>query len=163
MIEPLDAESRVTADDHFTIRLWLRWLTCTKLIEGRISANLRESFGISLARFDFLAQLERCPTGLRMTQLSRRMMVTAGNITRLADQLAAEGLITRSTARDDRRASIVRLTASGRRAFAEMARRHEEWLLELFAGLSASDRRALYANLATLKAHLVADENGSAR
>ena len=107
------------------MRLWLRLLACTNLIERRVSGRLRESFDTTLPRFDFLSQLERSPAGLRMSEISQRMMVTGGNITRIADGLLAEGLITRTVAPGDRRASIVRLTAAGRRAFAEMARRHE--------------------------------------
>ena len=159
MIAPVDNESRATDDDHLSIRLWLRLLTCTNLIEGRIAGNLRESFEVTLPRFDFLSQLERSPRGLRMTEISRRMMVTGGNITRIADQLAAERLITRTTAPGDRRASIVRLTSAGRRAFAEMARRHEAWVVAMFSGLRETERAALYALLAKLKRHLNAAES----
>jgi DNA-binding MarR family transcriptional regulator len=158
VIQPLDRESRATRDDHLSVRVWLRMLACTNLIEGRVSRELRESFETTLPRFDFLAQLERAPAGLRMNEISKRMMVTGGNVTRLADQLLAEGLITRSIAPRDRRASIVRLSAHGRRAFAEMARRHEEWIVGMFAGLRESERAQLYALLAKLKRTLVARE-----
>ncbi|MEA2666560.1 MAG: hypothetical protein QOI11_3504, partial [Candidatus Eremiobacteraeota bacterium] len=99
------------------------------------------------------------PAGLRMSEISRRMMVTAGNITRIADGLLAEGFITRKTEPGDRRASVVRLTATGRRAFAEMARRHEGWIVETFAGLDERERDQLYALLAKLKRHLAARES----
>jgi DNA-binding MarR family transcriptional regulator len=159
MIDPVDTESRATEDDHLSIRLWLRMLACTNLVEGRVSGNLREAFDTTLPRFDFLSQLERSPHGLRMTEISQRMMVTGGNITRIADQLLAERLITRTTAPDDRRASIVQLTAAGRRAFGEMARRHEAWIVEMFAGLRETERTQLYALLAKLKRHLNAAES----
>jgi DNA-binding MarR family transcriptional regulator len=163
MIEPiLDTESRATERDHLAIRVWLRMLACTNLIEGRVSGKLRESFDTTLPRFDFLSQLERNPNGLRMTEISQRMMVTGGNITRIADQLVAEGLITRTTAADDRRASIVRLTPSGKRAFGEMAREHETWIVSMFAGLRESERRQLFALLAKLKRHLNTVESESA-
>ncbi len=87
------------------------------------------------------------------------MMVTGGNITRIADGLLAEGLISRTVAPGDRRASLVRLTAAGRRAFAEMARRHETWIVALFAGLQDGERTQLYALLAKLKRHLTALES----
>ena len=150
----LDTESRATDADHLSIRLWLRMLACTNTIEGRVAGNLRASFDTTLPRFDFLSQLERAPHGLRMTEISQRMMVTGGNITRIADQLAAEGLIARTTPAGDRRASIVRLTAAGRRAFAEMARRHERWIVAMFAGLREPERAQLFALLAKLKRHL---------
>ena len=94
-----------------------------------------------------------------MTEISQRMMVTGGNITRIADQLLVERLITRTTATEDRRASIVRLTPAGRRAFAEMARRHETWIVDMFSGLRESERAQLYALLAKLKRHLNATES----
>ncbi|MBV8749748.1 MAG: MarR family transcriptional regulator [Candidatus Eremiobacteraeota bacterium] len=134
-------------------------LACTNLVEGRVAGRLRDAFDTTLPRFDFLSQLERHPGGLRMTEISQRMMVTGGNITRIAEQLLNEGLISRSVAPDDRRASIVRLTASGRRAFGEMARRHEGWIVETFAGLSEADRTQLFRLLAKLKRHLNAVES----
>jgi DNA-binding MarR family transcriptional regulator len=162
MIEPVDIESRATDDDHLSIRVWLRLLACTNLIEGRVAASLRETFDTTLPRFDFLSQLERSPRGLRMTEISQRMMVTGGNITRIADQLVAERLITRTTAPGDRRASIVQLTAAGRRAFAEMARRHEAWIVEMLGGLRESERIQLFTLLAKLKRHLNLIESESA-
>ena len=159
----VDLESRTTHDDHLSVRVWLRLLACTNLVEGRVAGKLRDAFDTTLPRFDFLSQLERNPAGLRMTEISKRMMVTGGNITRIADQLLGEGLISRTVAPGDRRASIVRLTAAGRRAFAEMARRHESWIVELFGGLTETDRTQLYALLAKLKRHLNALESDAAR
>jgi DNA-binding MarR family transcriptional regulator len=159
MLQRVDTESRATHDDHLSVRVWLRLLACTNLVEGRVSSRLRDTCDTTLPRFDFLSQLERNPAGLRMTAISQRMMVTGGNITRIADQLLAEGLITRSVAPGDRRASIVKLSAAGRRAFAEMARRHEGWIVEMFAGLSEAERNQLYAVLAKLKRHLNAVES----
>jgi DNA-binding MarR family transcriptional regulator len=163
MLERVDTESRATHDDHLSVRVWLRLLACTNLIGGRVASRLRDDFDITLPRFDFMSQLERNPGGLRMTEISKRMMVTGGNITRIADQLLAEGLITRSVAPGDRRASIVKLSAAGRRAFGEMARRHEGWIVEMFAGVSETERNQLYALLAKLKRHLNAVESAAAR
>ncbi|HEX3463213.1 MAG TPA: MarR family transcriptional regulator [Candidatus Elarobacter sp.] len=163
MYETVDTESRATHDDHLSVRVWLRLLACTNLVEGRVAGRLREEFATTLPRFDFLSQLERNPAGLRMNEVSKRMMVTGGNVTHIADQLLAEGLITRTVAPDDRRVAIVKLSAAGRRAFAEMAREHEGWIVEMFAGLGESDRNQLYAILAKLKRHLNALESDGAR
>ena len=158
----VDTESRATHDDHLSVRVWLRLLACTNLVESRVSGRLREEFATTLPRFDFLSQLERNPAGLRMNEISKRMMVTGGNVTRIADQLLAEGLITRAVAPNDRRASVVKLSVAGRRAFAEMAREHEGWIVEMFAGLGVADRGRLYAILAKLKRHLNALESDHA-
>lgn len=148
---PADREARASANHHDALRLWLRLLTCTMLIEGEIRARLRERFAITLPRFDLMAQLERNPQGLRMSELSRRLMVTGGNVTGLTDQLVAEGLVERRPVPTDRRAFAVRLTRAGKRVFDRMAAEHEGWIVELLGGLSAGERERLHALLGRLK------------
>ncbi len=147
-----DLETRVADDDHDALRLWLRLLTCTTMIERRIRANLHTRFAITLARFDLMAQLERHPAGLRMGELTRRLMVTGGNVTGLTDQLVDEGLVERQPIAGDRRAHAVRLTAKGKRAFDAMAREHERWVVGMLDGLAAADRKRLLALLGRVKA-----------
>jgi DNA-binding MarR family transcriptional regulator len=148
---PVDHESRVTPADHGALKLWLRLLTCTNLIEKRIRRELRKEFASTLPRFDLLAQLQRQPAGLRMRELSRRLMVTSGNITALADQLEAEGLIERLAQSGDKRATLLRLTALGTSRFAQMAHTHERWVVEQCAGLTRSEQQSLHALLGKLK------------
>jgi len=148
---PADPESRLSGDHHDSLRLWLRMFTCTLLIERRIRAKLREEFATTLPRFDLMAQLERNPEGLRMGELSRRLMVTGGNVTGITDQLAAERLVERAPIATDRRAYAVRLTPKGKRAFDAMAAAHERWVIELLSGLDASERRRLCALLDRIK------------
>lgn len=147
----VDLETRVTAADHGPLRLWLRLLTCTNLVEQSIRASLRKDFASTLPRFDLLAQLERTESGLRMSELSRRMMVTGGNITALTEQLAQENLVERVIDEEDRRVTTVKLTRTGRRRFAEMARAHEHWIGELTAELDTDDIAALFELLGKLK------------
>jgi len=147
-----DRESAARTDDHRALRLWLRLLTCTQLIERQVRARLRSRFATTLPRFDLMSQLDRHPDGLKMNELSRRMMVTGGNVTGIVDQLVKEGLVERA-AHADRRAFRVRLTRAGERAFAEMARAHEEWVVEILAGLGRREHAELFALLAKVKAH----------
>jgi DNA-binding MarR family transcriptional regulator len=149
-----DLETRLAEDHHQAIKLWLRLLTCTNLITAEIRTRLRENFQTTLPRFDLLAQLERHPQGLKMGELSQRMMVTTGNITGITDQLEAEGLVRREVDPRDRRSFTVKLTPQGRKVFAEMARVHEGWVIELFSGLSAAEKDTLFALLGNLKSHL---------
>ena len=155
-VDPADHETRVTGDDHESLRLWLRLLTCTTMIETRVRARLRERFAITLPRFDLMAQLERHPQGLRMGELTRRLMVTGGNVTGLANELVAEGLVQRVPIAGDRRAQAVRLTPRGKKVFDAMAADHERWLIDMLAGLPPADRRRLFALLGTLKTQLAA-------
>ncbi|WP_199724856.1 MarR family winged helix-turn-helix transcriptional regulator [Noviherbaspirillum saxi] len=149
-----DLESRLDADHHQSIRLWLRMLSCTVLMEDRIRSRLRNEFGITLPRFDLMAQLERHPEGLRMGELSKRMMVTGGNITGITDQLEREKLVMRVPDADDRRAYSVKLTEAGRKAFERMASVHEAWVEDMLGGLSVTEKNKLIELLSKLKHHL---------
>jgi len=152
----VDAETRATPDDHQALRLWLRLLACTNLIEAPLRQRLREQFEGSLPRFDLMAQLERHPDGLRMGELSQRLMVTGGNVTGLVDQLVAEGLVTRAATSRDRRALVVKLTARGKESFEAMAGEHERWIVEMLGGLPAAERERLHELLGGLKRALTA-------
>jgi DNA-binding MarR family transcriptional regulator len=145
---------RAREDAHASLRVWLQLLTCTALIERHVRERLRERFDISLPRFDMMAQLDREPKGLKMSELSRRLMVTGGNVTGLTDQLVAEGLVTRRGIPGDRRACNVRLTPKGKRQFEAMAAEHEAWVVALFERFPAQERDALRESLARLKAAL---------
>ena len=153
MVETPEAETipRTGEDLHASLRVWLQLLTCTALIERHVRERLRERFDITLPRFDMMAQLDREPKGLKMSELSRRLMVTGGNVTGLTDQLVAEGLVARRGIPGDRRAYNVRLTPKGKRQFEAMAAEHEAWIVALFEGLPAGDREALRESLARLK------------
>jgi DNA-binding MarR family transcriptional regulator len=150
----IDAETRAVSDDHGAIRLWLRMMSTNRLVETRTRRLLQERYGTTLPRFDLMAQLERAPRGLKMGELSKRMMVTGGNVTGITDLLEDEGLVERVADPADRRAWRVRLTPSGRRAFAAMAAEHERWIVEAFAELSAREMSAMAALLARLKSHV---------
>ena len=149
----LDLEARGHSEHAQELRLWLRLLTCSQLIEKRVRAGLREQFDTTLPRFDLMAQLERHPEGLKMKELSHRLMVTGGNVTGITDQLVSEGLVERAGEDGDRRVFRVRLTERGRSSFADMARQHEQWIVEAFDGLSPRDLDSLHRLLGKVKAH----------
>ncbi len=150
--KPGDFETALTSDDRVDLRVWLRLLTCVNLIERTVRNNLREDFDITLPRFDLLAQLDRAPKGLSMGQLSRRLMVSNGNVTGLINRLLSEGLVERSHIRGDRRTQLVSLTAAGKRAFDSITPAHAAWISEAFASLSRDEMTTLYGLLAKLKA-----------
>jgi DNA-binding MarR family transcriptional regulator len=147
----IDREFIARADDHRALRIWLRLLTCTHLVERKVRSRLRERFATTLPRFDLMAQLERHAEGLKMNELSRLLMVTGGNVTAIVDQLEKEGLVERLPEPADRRAFRIRLTRAGERAFAEMAGAHEQWIVELLSGLSRREHEDLLKLLAKLK------------
>ncbi len=155
----MDLEARLHADHGDELRLWLRMLTCTQLIEQRVRTRLREQFETTLPRFDLMAQLERVPEGLKMNELSRRLMVTGGNVTGITDQLEAEGMVQRAPVEGDRRALLIRLTAAGRKAFADMAHEHERWIADALGGLSQREMDTFYKLLGKVKQHLNQSQN----
>ena len=149
-----DMETRATSSHAQELRLWLRMLATTPLVEAEIRSRLRSQFNITLPRFDLMSQLERAPDGMKMGELSKRMMVTGGNVTGITDQLVAEGLVVREDNPNDRRAYNVKLTPVGRKAFMRMAEAHELWIVELVGDLSEREREQFHGLLAKLKAHV---------
>jgi DNA-binding MarR family transcriptional regulator len=144
-------EARVSRTDHLSLRLWLRLLTCSTDIETQIRQRLRREFGITLARFDYLAQLHRHPEGLRMNTLSSHLMVTGGNVTGLTDELEKEGFVSREADPTDRRSWRVALTQQGRHAFEAIATVHEAWVMELLGGISTAEQKQLHGLLGRLR------------
>ena len=149
----MDMEARSHTEHPEALRLWLRMLTCTQLVEKRVRTQLREQFDTTLPRFDLMAQLERNPDGLKMNELSRRMMVTGGNVTGITDQLVSEGVVERLDVEGDRRAYRVRLTTRGRKLFDDMARAHEAWIVAAFGSLTSREVESLHKMLGKVKQH----------
>jgi len=148
--EAIDHETAAPAAKR-DLRLWLRLLTCVSLIETEIRTRLRVGFDTTLPRFDFLAALHKAPEPLSMGELSRRLMVSNGNITGVAERLVGEGLVRRFRSPDDRRTQYVELTPAGRTEFERMAREHEGWVAQAFADLSDREADRLMELLAKAK------------
>src|ERR1700757_3810215 len=150
----LDSETKAVELPHEhgdEIRLWLRLLTCTTLIEGAVRSRLRERFDVTLPRFDLMAQLDRAPEGMTLSDLSKRMMVSNGNVTGLVERLVESGHLDRRTSETDRRVQYIRLTKLGRAEFRKMAAEHEKWIADIFGDLSPKDIRELMRLLAKTK------------
>jgi DNA-binding MarR family transcriptional regulator len=139
---------------HEDIRLWLRLLFCASHIESIMQSRIMNEFGISLARFDLMSQLERVGGGLTMSEVSRRMMVSNGATTSLVDKLVEDGLVQREAHPEDRRTTLLHLTDQGRERFLAMAGEHEEWITSLLADLDKSTKQDLLGGLGALKHHL---------
>ncbi len=161
-----DFETRGADIDHQDLRLWLRMMALQKLIVNELRRRLRTSFAMSLARFDLMSQLDSVRSGMRMGELSDRLMVTTGNITGLVDELEADGLVERMADPSSRRASLVRLTPKGRRQFRAAAKAHEGWIEEFFSTLSQKDKKLMFDIIGEQKASVLArirEASGPAR
>jgi DNA-binding MarR family transcriptional regulator len=129
------------------LRLWLKLLKASSLVEDEIRRRLRSTYGSTLPRFDVMSALARAPEGLKMSEISRMLRVSNGNVTGIVDKLAQEGLALRTAVPGDRRAHLVRLTDKGTQVFSEHACAHETWINDLLGALNSKDIDAMVARL----------------
>ena len=149
---PVDVEAAADLAARPEVRLWLRLSAATALINARLRNRLNAAYGVTPARFDVMALLDKAPeVGLTMGELSKRLMVTNGNVTGIIERLVRDGLAVRRAAPHDRRTWFVRLTPEGVAAHRAMAEAHEEWLADLVKGLEREEMTALLALLDRLK------------
>jgi DNA-binding MarR family transcriptional regulator len=149
-----DADTPAASEGHDALRVWLRTMAIYKLVYREVHGRLRESFGITLARFDLIAHLADHPNGLRMGEISNRLMVTSGNVTQLTEQLEREGLVERAADPRNQRACLVRLTGKGRTVFNSMTVEHEKWIIDIFSGLNRQEKKQLISLLSKEKSFL---------
>jgi DNA-binding MarR family transcriptional regulator len=142
------------------LRLWIRILRTARAIEAEVRERLRVDFNVTLPQFDVMAALERKPDGMTMTELSRFLMVSNGNVTGIVDRLVADKLVARQPGPEDRRATLVRLTPKGVSQFAAMARAHEEWLDHLLSDFDAAEAEVVIEHLDGLSRRV---RNGGAK
>jgi DNA-binding MarR family transcriptional regulator len=142
---------RPDADSKARLRLWIRLLRASRLIESVARERLKSQFNATLPRFDVMAALFRQPEGMLMSEISRYLMVSNGNVTGIVDRLVSDGFAVRSQRNGDRRTSFISLTRKGRAVFAEMASAHERWVDELLSGVSARDADQLSSKLKSFR------------
>lgn len=151
----LDHEAKALeapAEHAAELRLWLRLLTLSTMIEGEVRRRLRERFDVTLPRFDLMAQLLRAPDGMTLSDVSKRMMVSNGNVTGLVERLVESGHVDRRVSETDRRAQVISLTEAGRAEFRAMAAEHEQWIAEMLSGLDEDEIETLMRLLGKVKA-----------
>jgi len=135
------------------LRLWIRLLRASRIIEGELRDRLSKEFDTTLPRFDVMAALYRTPDGMLMSDLSRFLLVSNGNVTGIVDRLVSEGLVTRARRNGDRRTSMVRLSDGGINAFAAIAAAHERWVGELLGDVSEDDTKRLSVMLKAFRSN----------
>lgn len=130
-----------STNDHNkeSLRTWLRLLSCETVIEQQLRTLLRENFSVTLPQFDVLSELERAGDPLTMSQLSKELMVSNGNVTGVIDRLEKIDYVRRVRAEHDRRIQYIELTSKGRKDFDKMAGQHELWLADLLSDLSLTE------------------------
>jgi DNA-binding MarR family transcriptional regulator len=144
---------RPEADSKARLRLWIRLLRATRLIEGEVRERFKSKFGATLPRFDVMAALYRNPDGMLMSEISRFLMVSNGNVTGIVDRLVSDGFVVRAQRNGDRRTSFVSLTRKGIEAFEEMADAHERWVDDLLAKVTVREAQQLSGKLKSFRSN----------
>lgn len=121
------------------LRLWLQMLKAVRSVEGLLRERLRADYNMTLPRFDVMATLYGHVDGLRMSVLSKQLVVSNGNVTGLVDRLVADGLIHRENVASDRRGYRVWLTTNGRVLMDTVIADHRGWVDEAFADVGPTD------------------------
>jgi DNA-binding MarR family transcriptional regulator len=151
MVSALLPSARRDAESKARLRLWIRLLRATRVIEGKTREQFKMQFKVTLPRFDVMAALYRKPDGMLMSEISRFLLVSNGNVTGIVDRLASDGFVVRSQRDGDRRTSFVRLTPMGRAAFADMSAAHEDWIDKLLGSVTAREAEQLSAKLKSFR------------
>jgi len=142
------------------LRLWLRLLRATRAIEAELRERLRVQFAITLPQFDVLDALARSDAGVTMTELSRMLIVSNGNVTGIIDRLVTDRLVTRQPSPDDRRSFLVRLTPKGQATFAAVARAHQQWIDKMLSDFDGDEAETIIGHLDGLGSRI---RNGGSR
>ena len=153
----MEALTSTVSADKQRLRLWIRLLRVARVIEGELRDRLKTQFEMTLPRFDVMSALYRERDGMLMSDLSRFLLVSNGNVTGIVDRLVSSGFVVRSNREGDRRTSIVRLTEAGEIRFAEMASAHENWIEELLKDISEDDARRLSSMLKAFRSNWEAE------
>jgi len=134
-----------------SVRLWLRLLSCTTVVEKRLRRGFADQYDTTLPRFDVMAALDRKPDGLAMGELSQLLLVSNGNVTGVVRQLQKDGLVKVETAPGDRRSYIVALTPVGAKQFAVLAAAHHQWVEQMLGAIPDDDKARLLELLILVK------------
>lgn len=138
------------ADDRRKVetRIWLQILSLESTLFSRLNGALSAQYGLSVAKFEFLAQVDRFPEGISLGRISANLKVTSGNVSGLVRRLLADGLITKKMSDEDRRSFIVWFTPAGKALFDKANTLHAQTLAACFADAPGD---ALQGSLAALK------------
>ncbi|MCI0340740.1 MAG: MarR family transcriptional regulator [Planctomycetales bacterium] len=142
--------------------VWIRLAKCYGLVLREVRRRgVRE--GLTLPQFDALAQLLRRRDGMSPTELSRALLVTAGNVTGIVSRLRTRGLVAREAHPHDGRAAVLRLTRPGLRVASTEVARQERLLGEILGPLPGTRQARLRAALEDLRLALDGSHERSPR
>ena len=95
-------------------RAWRSWVNASLLLPDRLSRDLAEKHGLTMADYEILVQLSEHPERrIRMSELAERTLSSRSRLSHQIDRMVDAGLVTREACTDDRRGSFAVLTDTG--------------------------------------------------
>lgn len=137
---------------------WVRLLKAHGLLLRELRRRMPRE--LTLPQFDVLAQAWRAPEGMTAGQLTRELLVTAGNVTGIVDRLEQLRLVQRRRMPEDRRVVRVRLTAQGRRLMDRVLPHHRREVESLLGAFPPAQLAQLRDLLGLLGRHLAERTGG---
>ncbi len=153
MMDSLEHESNTSLEANLSrrqkaeTRFWLQILNVHHLIYNDLNARLVNEAGLSIAKFDVMAQLYRYPEGISMGALSKKLKVTNGNVSGLVTRLEADGYVKRSVEPNDRRSFRASITAEGKTVFENAVAKHQTEISKKLSGIALRDIEEMTVSL----------------
>ena len=123
------------------LSLWVKLSRAHDTFNHFTAANIR-SFGLTEAQFGVIECLGHLGTML-IGDLTRKHLVSGGNMTVIVDNLQKEGLVERLVSKEDHRAFYVKLTPKGKLLFKKIFSKHAQYIVKLASVLSESEQEQL--------------------
>jgi DNA-binding MarR family transcriptional regulator len=116
-----------------------------------------KTFGLTDVQFNVMMLLHYHSGpqgGLSQVQLSDMMLVNRANITTLIDRMEKASLVMRTSASEDRRTNIIKLTSKGKRLFAKTEPLYAEQVQQVMSGVTKLEQKKLISTLEKVRANI---------
>jgi MarR family transcriptional regulator, 2-MHQ and catechol-resistance regulon repressor len=121
--------------------MWIKLARAYSTFNRHANNSIRQ-FGLTQPQFGVLECLGHLGPQT-IGQLTRKLLSTGGNMTVVIDNLEKEELVTRTNSREDRRATVVRLTPKGKHLFDQIFPQHAEHITKLASVLTEEEQQDL--------------------
>ncbi len=121
--------------------MWVKLVRATTTF-GKLTLENIKSFGLTEPQFGVLESLGHLGP-MTLGQLSKKQLVSGGNITCVVDNLEKEGLVERKRTSKDRRTIVAQLTPKGKKMFTSIFEKHARHVASLAAVLTEQEQETL--------------------
>jgi MarR family transcriptional regulator, organic hydroperoxide resistance regulator len=117
-----------------------------------VDERLRAEFDLPLTRLEPMRVIARVPS-CRVNDIAEELSITIGGTSKLVDRIETAGYCVRRANPDDRRSSIIELTAAGRRVLAKADKVFEKELrARIGSAVSERSLQQFYSTVVKLRA-----------